>query len=182
MSLQSWSETLVTAQSDGTALASSTTATSIIPAAAKFTLPANFFSIGKQLRIVSRGRISTVVTTPGSLTLDIRLGSTVAFSTQAQLLNIVAKTNVTWEFYVLLTCRQIGTSANLMGIGSFSSEAVIGATAGFPSQVFCPISAPVVGTGFDSTTSQVIDHFATFSISNAVNALTLHQYQVEALN
>ena len=43
--------------------------------AARFTLPANYFSIGKKMRVRSSGRISTVVTTPGTLTLDLRFGA-----------------------------------------------------------------------------------------------------------
>src|SRR5882762_3595625 len=131
MSFQSWQETLITAQVDGTALTASVTATSIIPAAAKYTLPANYFSIGKVLRISSRGRMSTV-TTPGTLTMDIRLGAVIAFNGGAMTLNASAKTNVSWEFEATLTCRAIGatTSANLIGIGQFTSEGIVGAAAG----------------------------------------------------
>lgn len=184
MSLQGWSETLVTAQADGAALTNSTTATSIIPAGAKFTLPANFFQIGKAVRLTSRGRISNVVTTPGTLTLDVRLGAVIAFTTQVIALNIVAKTNVTFEFETILTCRAIGqsTTANLMGVGTFTSESVVGAAAGTALTMMCPATAPAVGTGFDSTTSLAVDHFATFSVNTATTSLTLHEYVLEALN
>ena len=53
MSLQGWQETLITNQIDGTALANSTTATSILPGAAKFTLSANYFQIGRALRVTA---------------------------------------------------------------------------------------------------------------------------------
>jgi hypothetical protein len=43
MSVQTWRETLVTAQVAGSALASSATATSILPNQAVYTLPANYF-------------------------------------------------------------------------------------------------------------------------------------------
>lgn len=185
MSLQTWQETLVTAQVDGTALNTSTTATSIIPAAAKFTLPANFFAIGKMLRVSARGRISNIVTTPGTLTLDVRFGTTtVVFNGGAVSLNTTAKTNVTWSFEALLTCRAIGasTSANLMGIGTLTSESVVGAAAGTALTALLPASAPAVGTGFDSTAAQAIDLYATFSISNASNSIQVHEYAVESLN
>jgi hypothetical protein len=179
MSSQGFSETLVTAQVDGTTLSASTTATSIIPAAAKFMLPANFFAIGKTLRIYSRGRVTTLASS--TLTLDIRFGSTVVWNGGAIPLNATAKTNVSFEFEAVLTCRAVGTSATLIGVGSFTSEAVLGAVATVTGQANLPATSPVVGTAFDSTVTQVVDHFATFG-SATTNALTVHQYLVEALN
>jgi len=185
MSFQSWQETLVTSQVDGTALTNTAaTPTSIIPASAKYTLPANFFAIGKMLRVTSRGRISCVVTTPGTLTLDVRLGAVIAYTTQAVAMNTTAKTNVAYEFEVVLTCRAIGgtTTANLMGMGSITSEAMVGASAGAALTIMCPASAPAVGTGFDSTAALTIDHFATFSVATATTSIQTHEYAVEALN
>lgn len=188
MSLQSWQETLVSSQVDGTAITATTTATSLLgtsgagASAAKFTLPANYFSVGKVLRISSRGRITTV-TTPGTLTLDIRLGSVVVFNGGAVALNATAKTNVSWKFEAILTCRTIGaaTNAALLGIGSFTSEAVVGAAAGTTVTAMLPATAPTVGTGFDSTAGQTIDHFATWSLNNA-DSIQMHEYVVESLN
>src|ERR1700742_3101328 len=96
MSLQSWCEVLVSSQVDGTALNTSTTPTSIIPAAAKYTLPTNYWDIGRQLRVLASGRISNIVTSPGTLTLDVRMGGTVVFNGGACSLNATAKTNVGW--------------------------------------------------------------------------------------
>lgn len=192
MSLNTWVETLITAQIDGTALASSTTATSIIPPAARFTLPSNYFSIGKALRLRAIGRISTVVTTPGNLTLAVNLGSVaspiIAFTSGTMALNVTAQTNATWWAEILLTCRAIGatTTANLMGTGSFVSRALlnapaVGTTVGVGMELM-PDTAPAVGTGFDSTITNVVDFFATFSVSNASNSIQVHQYTLEALN
>jgi len=83
MSLQSWQETLVSAQVDGTALNTSTSQTSIIPPAAKYTLPANYFAIGKMLRITATGRVSSIVTTPGTFTFDLKFGTVVVFTSGA---------------------------------------------------------------------------------------------------
>src|SRR5262245_4767505 len=144
MSKQSWQETLITAQIDGTALSNTTTATSIIPAAAKFTLPANYFEIGRALRVTAAGRISNIVTTPGTMTLDVRFGSIVVFNGGAVSMNTTAKTNVTWWFEALLTCRAIGasTSANLLGIGYWTSESVVGAASGTTLTASLPATAP----------------------------------------
>src|SRR2546428_13830950 len=124
MSLQGWQEPLIPQQVDGTALANSTTATSLLAPAAKFTLPANYMAIGRTLRVTARGRISNIVTTPGTITLDVRFGSVVVFNGGAVSMNITAKTNVTWDFEAILTCRAIGasTSPNMLAIGSVHAE------------------------------------------------------------
>lgn len=185
----SFYETLVTAQADGASLTNSTTATSILPTPAKFVLPSNFFAaIGKKLRIKASGRISTVVTTPGNLTLDVRFGSTVVWNGAATALNVAAQTNASWSFELELTARTLGqsTTANLIGVGQWISRAslnapAVGTTTGV-GVVLLPDTAPAVGTGFDSTATQAVDFFATFSVANAANSILLHQYSLESLN
>lgn len=187
MAKREWQETLIVGQADGAAYGTSVTPTSIIPAAAVLTLPANFFEIGKKLRIRIGGRISNIITTPGTLTLDVRLGAVVAFNGGAMQLNAVAKTNVSWLAEFELTCRAIGsgTNANLMGMGKFTSESVVGSAlpaAGGNGTFVLPASAPAVGTGFDSTAAQAVNVFGTWSVNDAGNTLTVHTYEVVALN
>jgi hypothetical protein len=137
------------------------------------------------MKLTAQGRISTVVTTPGTLTLDVRLGAVIAANGGAMTLSTTAKTNVAWWLEWVLTCRAIGsgTISNLMHQGMFSSEAA-GATtvAGEAKSIMLPQSAPAVGTGFDSTAAQTVDLFGTWSIANAANSIQLHQYKLEALN
>ncbi len=187
MSRQTWEETLTVANADGTAIANSTSATSLLTgtaAHAKFTLPANFFEIGRQLQIVASGRISNIVTTPGNLTISVRLGATTVFTSGAFGLNTTAKTNVGWWLELLLTCRSIGasTAATILGQGKFTSESVVGAAAGTALPAALPASAPAVGTGFDSSVTNQLDLFAQFSVANAGNSLQLHQYSLQSLN
>lgn len=182
MSLNTWVETLVTAQVDGTANTTGTAA-SCIPPAAKITLPNNYWQIGKMLRVTAVGRISCVVTTPGTARYDIRLGGTVVFDSGALNLNIVAKTNVPWYLEIILTCRAIGATANLMGQGLWQSEAVIASAAnaaGGNGCLLCPVGAPAVGSNFDSTAALALDMFFTQTV--ATGSMTLHQYAVEAMN
>jgi hypothetical protein len=183
MSLQSWGETLISSQVDGTAV-TGTTAAAVEPPAARFTLPANFFVPGKVLRINAWGRISNIITTPGTLTLDVRFNtSSVVFNGGALSLNgTAAKTNVSWRLIMMLTCRTIGngTVATLLGQGDFTSESVVGSAAGVANDAMLPASAPAVGTGFDSTVAQTVDLFATFSLTG--NSLTSHQYTLESMN
>ncbi len=181
-----WQEVIKWAAIDGAALTNTTTAASLLPAAAKVVLPPGFFSFpGKQLRARASGRISTVVTTPGTMTLDLRLGSTVVFNGGDMTLNIVAKTNVGWLLDVLLTCRAIGAAANLIGQGLWASEAVIGnplPTAGGAAPHVLPYNAaPAVGNNFDSEASQIVDIFGKWSVANAANSVTLHQFSLSVL-
>jgi hypothetical protein len=176
-------ERILEVAEDGSALASSTTATSILPAIRKVAaLPIGYFDrIGRVLQFEFSGRISTVVTTPGTLTLDLRFGSTAVFSSGAMSLNTTAQTNTHWTLKGELVCRAIGasTSTTLFPKGcTFRSHAVIGSpapTAGGCGEHLLPYNtAPAVGTGFDNSTSQAIDLFATWSVSNASNSITLH--------
>jgi len=186
---QSWVEKLISQNVDGAALTASTTPTSILHATAKLPLPPHFFRIGKRLRVTASGRVSNIVTTPGTLTLDLRMGPTsniVVCNGGAMSLNVVAKTNVPWELEWKLTCRAVGnsTNANLMHQGFWTSESVIGSplpTVGGAGTHMLPNATPAVGTGFDSTVSMIVDLFATWSLSNA-NSIQVHQFMIEDLD
>jgi hypothetical protein len=187
MSLQTWQETLIAQPVDGAALANTTTATSILHPTARVTLPAQFFQVGRVLLLKAAGRISNIVTSPGTLTLEVRFGSAVVASSGAMALNVVAKTNVPWALEWLLTCRAIGsgTGANMMHQGIWSSESVIGSplpSAGGAGQHMLPNAAPAVGAGFDSTAAQTVDLFATWSVANAGNSILTHQYKLVSDN
>jgi hypothetical protein len=174
---------------DGAALTASTTPTSLVHATAKVGLYANFFKIGKRIAVVASGRVSNIVTTPGTLTLDVRMGPTsniVVANGGAMALNVVAKTNVPWLLYWEMTCRAVGngTSANLFHQGEWTSESVIGSAvpaSGGAGTHMLPNAAPAVGTGFDSTVSMIADLFATWSLNNA-NSIQCHQFHIMELN
>lgn len=175
-----WIAPLVTAAADGPTLTSAAAA-SCLPTGAKCLLDGGFFDApGKQLQIKASGRISCVVTTPGTARFDVRLGGTVVFDGLAVPLNIVAKTNVGWYLEVLLTCRAIGSSGNLIGQGKWTSQASIGApgdATAAPGSFLLPYnSAPAVGGNFDTTAAQTLDLFFTQTVGTG--SLTLHQYEV----
>src|SRR5690348_3348379 len=165
MSFNAWVEAVQAMQQDGSALANTTTATSILHATGKWTFNPFFFTTGRALRWTASGRISNIVTTPGTLTLDFRLGSTVIVNGGAMALNTTAKTNVSWKSTGVITCRAVGsgTATTFLGQGEFASESVVGSAAGVAGQISMPASAPAVGTGIDYTASQTLDMFATWS-------------------
>jgi hypothetical protein len=185
MALPVYPLTLASAQTDGTALANSTTATNILHGSGIATIPAGALQIGSTIKVLVRGRVSTLVTSPGTLTLDVRFGTTiVVFNGGAMTLNTTAQTNATFEFETLVVIRALGTStsANALGTGRFVSRAVVGsaaAGAGGAGVLMLPDTAPAVGSGFDSTASQSVNVFATWSVANAANSIQTHQSIIE---
>lgn len=191
MALSSWRETLMAHRGDGTALTAAARASLMqgtTATRAKYTFPPNFFEPNKTIHIVASGRISCVVTTPGTARFDVSLGGTVvAFDSLAINLNIVAKTNVHWALDLILVCQASGSGTTGTLFPSecfFTSEAVVGSavpTAGGSGSVLLPYNtAPVVGTGFDSTVSQSCELFFTQTV--ATGSVQLHTYLLEALN
>lgn len=182
----SFVETLITSQVDGATLTTAAAA-SAIPAAAKFTLPANFFTgAGKALKIEAAGKMSSVITTPGTMRFDVRFGAIVVFDSLAVLLDTAAAhVAVGWLLEIWLTCRTIGasTSATLMGHGMLTCEAIKGSGTMPLGSVVANLpwnSTPAAGTGFDSTVANVVDLFFTQTV--ATGSLTDQQYSLISTN
>ena len=189
MSLQTFQETLVSQQLAGTAFNTFTTAKTVIPPICLFQLPPNYLYIGKKFRTTVLGSISNIVTTPGTITFQINMGTVAAWSSGAIQLNATAHTTLPFRLVVEWTVRAIGnaTSANIIGVGTvtgimFTNTAgQTDSVNGIPS-IVVPATAPAVGTGFDSTVAQTLDFFTGFSISNVGNQIQVQDYLVEALN
>ena len=180
MSSNSWVQLLSRQYTDGTALTNTTTATSIIPVAEKFTLPAGILFPGTRLRVRAAGRISTAAATPGTITFDVRFGSVVVFNGGASPTVATSASNLTWVLDVELECRTYGasTSATVLGTGTLVSAALSATTP----IMLLPASSPAAGTGFDSTASQAVDFYATWSVASASNTITLHDFALSLLN
>jgi hypothetical protein len=186
MPSQGWQETIVAQIADGPTLTAAAAA-SCIHTNAKITLPNTFWQIGRVVRIRMTGRVSTVITTPGTFRFDVRIGGTVAFDSLAILPDTVAAhVNVGWSLEILLTCRSVGngTLTTLIGQGTFTCEDILGVPATAPKGVLTAIlpwnSAPAVGNGFDNTLANTLDVFFTQTV--ATGSFTVHQYAVEVLN
>jgi hypothetical protein len=187
MSMNTWEELIVVGSVDGPTLTAAAAA-SCIPTPSRIILPNNYFQIGKKLRIKLWGKISNVVTTPGTARFDVRMGPSgtiVVFDTGALNLNVVAKTSVPWWLEIELVCREIGagTATKFMGIALFQSEAVVGSplpAAGGNGSLVAPVGTPALGTGFDNTAANALDVFFTQTV--ATGSLTVQGYSVEAMN
>lgn len=185
-----YQSTLVAAQVDGAAVANTTTETTLLPGGAKLLLPAGYIgTVGKRFVIRASGRVSNIVTTPGTLTFRVKLGPTanIAVATSSAIsLNAVAKTNVGWFLDIGLLVRSVGsgTAATIFTQGTWQSESVVGSavpTAGGAGSAMWQAATPVVGTGFDSSVANQIDLTAAWSIANAGNTITLHTFALEDL-
>lgn len=181
-----YKETLSSINGDGTALTAAARASALQGAGGKqglFTLAPNRLRVNDVLHLRAAGRISCVITTPGTARFDLSagVGGTAFFDTLAMPLNIVAKTNVSWHLDVLGTVRVIGNAGNIFWQGWWLSEASINtalpATGPGPGGQLVPYNtAPVVGANWDMTITTIIDF--NFTQTVATGSLTLHQYSL----
>jgi len=145
----------------GTALTAAASA-EMLPAVGRWAWsPSPPIKVGDIVSFKAFGKISCVVTTPGTARFDLRIGSTVIADSGALNLNVVAKTNVPWwlDFEGFVSAIGSGTSATLTGLFRFTSEAVVGApanSAGGNGVLLAPVGGAVAGSGFDSTVTNVV--------------------------
>jgi len=182
-----WTGTLFSAQADGPALTAAAAA-SMLPASNNMKRaigPEYFDTVGREFRFEASGRCSTVITSPGTLRFDLRLGGTVIWDSGAIALDTTAaKTNMPWRLRVDLTLRAIGTNANFMGSGELLWEGVAGSPTGGAKGVAPAVlpwnTAPVVGGNVDLSVAQTFDAFFTQTV--ATGSLTLHQARLVSLD
>lgn len=178
-------ETELTCASDGTAItAASRTSMTVGATGTRGSLAANkLCRVGDMIRITAAGRISCVVTTPGTARFDLAFGGTANFDTLAMNLNIVAKTNVGWWLDVIGTVRATGTAGNILWQGTWTSEAVIASplpTVGGSGTFVVPYNtAPAVAANFDMTVLQQVDLYFTQTV--ATGSCQLHNLNVSVL-
>lgn len=189
MSLQTVPELLVNHVGAGTLFNTYTVAKTVILPTSLIQLPPNYFYISKQMRTTVIGAISNIVTTPGTIVFQIMMGSIVVWSSGNIQLNATAHTLLPFKLVVDWRVDTIGNGviAKVMGQGLLHGI-MFTLTAGqvdapnTPGTFMAPVTAPAVGTGFDSTIANIVDFWAGFSISNAGNGIQVQQYLVEALN
>lgn len=189
MAIQTYVESLTTQHAVGTAFNTYTTPKTVINDQALFTIPADWWVIGKHVDIKIEAGLSNIVTTPGTITFQVMMGSIVVLTSGAIQLNATAHTLLPLGIDIRLTCRAVGasTSANLIGqmwIKGIQPTLTAAETddANLSGVFAGPKTAPGVGTGFDSTIDNVLDFFTGFSVSNGGNGITIHQYSVMAHN
>lgn len=188
-----YSQTLKTQHHVNPGFATFTTAKSVINPQALYILPAGALMVGDGLRFTIRGAISNIVTTPGLMNFQIKIGPTaniVVFDTGNIQLNATAHTLLPFKLDVLLTLRSDGplaTNAQFMPWSEiagvmFTKTAAQVDGVNSESVIQEPVTAPVLGTAFDSTVANIVDLWAGFTISNAANLVRIDQYIIELLS
>lgn len=169
--------------SDATQVSNTVTETIIVP---DFTFGANYFTQGKTIRGLLKGVCSNVVTTPGTLTYRLRMGTTTLSATyvaasNALGLDTTARTNFPWELRFTLVCRSAGTAGTVLLTGQVEQSNVLASTAANLLPQFIPASAPAAGT-LDTTVANLLSISAQFSVSTNPTNLTVNTYVLESLN
>ena len=172
----------------GTAFATYTTAKSVLNPDELVTLPPNYLTTGSKFLIKVMGGISNIVTTPGTMVFQVMMGSIVVWTSGNIQLNATAHTLLPFYLEVMLRLDSggSGTAAKFLGQGivngiMFTNTAAQTDAANTTGLFALPITAPAVGTGFDSTINNILDFWVGFSISNGGNGVQLYDYTVEQL-
>lgn len=192
MPSQSWYQNVASQKNAGVIFDTFTTAKTVINQQDLWSPPANFFLQGTQLRIRVRGALGTLVTTPGTITFNVMMGTIVVWTSGQIQLNATAHTLLPFMLDVDLSCQLTNTTvggavAKFMGVGEvrgvmFTKTA--GQVDGVNSEtsIVVPVTTPALGTAFDSTLAQILDFWAGFSISSASNRIQLAMYDVDVAN
>lgn len=185
---------VLTAQAKvGTLYNTYTTAKTVLNQSELVPIPANYLKVGSQFRVKAMGGLSNIVTTPGTVTFQVNMGSVAAWSSGAIQMSTTAHTLIPFNLEVLLRCDSISetvgsltTAAKFLGMGMLNGIMfTVGAGADSTTvvgQFPVPAAAPAVGTGFDSSVANNLDFFVGFSISNAGNGVQIYNYTVEQLS
>ena len=182
-----YQETLCSMIADGTAVTAAvrtSLTTGAISQNARPTLAANKLKIGDVIYVDATGRISSVVTTPGTAQFDLGFGAslgTAVMNSGAILLDAAAAhTTVGWELHLKGTVRTIGTAASLFWQGRWICEDISGTPAASPKAAAIAslpwATPPALGATFDSTVAQLID--LNFTQTVATGSCTMHQFEV----
>jgi hypothetical protein len=162
--------TLITVQASGSAYLNSATATSLLPAAAKYTIPANGIAyIGQKLKIRAWGQISTTGTP--TITFSVYLGGSTCMASQA-ITTSSGLSAVTWMVEFDATCQTIGASA------AFAFSGVAYGITAATAITMIPASSPTTSSTFNSAAANAIDFYGTWGTSSSSNTITLTQFEV----
>jgi hypothetical protein len=185
MSRQFWSEGLWWAVADGSSIANTTTETVIFP---NVTIPANYFSDARVLRLTAAGRLSTT----GTPTVRFRLrwggvSGTVFWDSGT----ITCGSGVTaseWRHQIEIICRSNGSAGSLFAMGQAMVGSALAPTVGSATGA---AATGVYGSAGDDTPAAVtldlsadtaLSISAEWGTANASNTLTGHMYLGESLN
>jgi hypothetical protein len=173
----------------GTLFNTYTSAKSVINVTELYTFPANYLNVGSKLRISMMAGLSNIVTSPGTVTFQVMMGSIVVATSGAIQMSTTAHTlqTIRLQWDLRLDSAGSGTAAKFMHSGEVKGLSVeLGSGVADPTVsddiIVFPSGAPAVGTGFDSTIADILDFWVGFSTSNSGNGIQVYDYLVELLS
>lgn len=165
-----------------TQIANTTTETILVP---DYIFPANHFYAGRTVRGVITGVCSNVVTTPGTLTYNLRLGpatlSATAVSSSAALgLDTTARTSYGFRLSFEVFCDTSGASGTAFISGRVDQVNVLSSTAGNLLPNLIPTNANVA-QALDTTVANYLSIGAKFSVNTSGTNITAQTYILESV-
>lgn len=138
------------------------------------TFPANSLFVGRTIRLQLYGLLSTAAV-PGTLRIQVKLGSTTILDTAAQ---TVASTlsDFVWKIDAMITVRTTGATGTVMGQSAFEFQA--SSLAALLAWAMTNTAAVTV----DTTVSNALDVTATWGTVSAANNIRCTNCTVESLN
>ncbi len=139
------------------------------------TLPANFWTVNKKIKITLVGDISALSTSsPDTFTFTVKQGATAVTTSNAYTVeNVNARS---FEVVSILTCRAVGVSGSIVGYGSYHQNAQTVANGGSPYYRWDNGSATI-----NTTTSQTLDVTITMGNASTSNIVSAKQVIIEVL-
>lgn len=146
-----------------------------VPVAGALSLPANWWTVGKTIRVTFTALLRTKASSPGTLNIKVKYGSTIlantgGFTPPTALSDAIAR------FTALLTCRSTGVSGVVICDGMY--QYLDGSTFAMTTRGLTRPASGVVNT----TASGLFDITAQWSLNDVSNVLTVVDALVEALN
>lgn len=151
------------------------TLTSIVGTmSSSLTLPANFWSVGRQIRLKMNGFESAI--TSATQRWQVKLGTTVIGDTGVSTV-AAALTNSFFELDFVITCKAVGG----VGVGFLYAQGDVRYSNAGTVQTMPMVNTAAVG--YDTTAAtQLLDVLLTYGATNASNTATSANFSVEILN
>lgn len=157
---------------DAPVVANTASETSILGASGLCTFLSGTLGEGSTIGLRLFGVFSNKATSPGSITLKAKLGSTIVWSSGTLNLPATLHTDITFWLDILLMLRAGGTSAKVLGAGLL--QAILSAQSDF----LLPANSPTDSPTFDSTGDLDLDVTAAFSVADPGNKIQLRAMQL----
>ena len=173
--------------SDGVQVLNSAAEALMVP---DFTFAADYLEVGDALKYTLFFDISTIVTTPGTVTFRLRwgglAGTPILAASGAYAPDVAVQTTKSGCIEYYLVCRTTGATGTIFCMGRMAmnnvnptSVATIGANL---QMALIPTSAPAVATSADTTIAKALSPTVQFSSATATVQLTNHLAFLESLN